>query len=282
MASFGESQTRLPYNYAFSDSTAIRVYADSKPHNLKTAPLQKGLILLFRKQEIVGEGVGFGVPVIKYGDQTYYSADATVKTSHDGDEVVIRKEYQLNIVRQNQKSPLQNPKLQNRIEALNRIYQNNKQVAALVLKSKQALYPFVANSKFASAPPRGTVVATYKIKANHIEVDMDFSGVEPENLQQVVVLNEQGAQFFRCYRDSAGQSLWDGEIGVWSIVNAETASMFAPQIRLSFTLNKMRDAVLRRGRESAAGYLDWAGLDYELPPCTRRFSYGITLKGDNP
>jgi len=280
MASFGESQTRLPYNYAFSDSTAIRVYADSKPHNLKTAPLQKGLILLFRKQEIVGEGVGFGVPLIKYGDQTYYSADASVQTSRDGDWVVIRKEYQLNTVRQNQFGTLQNPKLQRRIESLNRFYQTNKQVAALVLKSKQVLYPFVANLRFAFVPPRGSVIAVYKIRANHIEVDMDFSGVEPENLQQVVVLNEQGAQFFRNYRDSAGRSLWDGEIGVWSIVDAKTASMFAPRIGLSFTLNKMGGSVLRRGREVAVGYLDWAGLDYELPPCTRRFSYGITLKGD--
>ncbi len=279
---FGESQTRPPYTYIFSESTAVRVYADSKPHNLKTAPLQKGLILLFRRREIVGEGVGFGVPVIKYKDQTYYSADSMLQTSRNSNqEVIIRKEYRLNAVRRSKIDSTQNPAIQNRIEDLNRIYQNNKQIAAFMLKLKPFLYPFVVNSKFVSAPPRGRVVATYKIKPNHINIDLDFSGVEPKNLQQIVVLNEQGAHFFRNYTDSDGLSLCDGGIGIWTLVYADYATISSHQNGLSFTLKKAQDAVLRRGREVAAGYLDWAGLDYELPPNTSEFSYDITLSGAN-
>ncbi len=276
---FGENQTLQPYTYLFSDSAAIRVYPDSRPHNLKIAALQKGLILLFRNRELVGEGIGFGGPIIKYSDQTYYSSDAMLQISQNSNGLVIQKEYHLNTIRRSQTDNLQNRALQNRINALNRVYQNNKQVAALVLKSKTLLSPFAHHSRFAAAPSRGTVVATYTINPNHIEVNMDFSGLKQENLTQIIVLNEQGAHFFRDYIDSDGLSLQDEAIGVWDPVFADQATISDPRNGLAFTLKKAQNAVLRRGREVAEGMLDWIGLDYELPPKTRQFNYEIMLSG---
>ena len=50
----------------------MRPYADSRLHYLETSALQKGLILMFDDKELIEEGLGFGVLVVKYKDKTYF------------------------------------------------------------------------------------------------------------------------------------------------------------------------------------------------------------------
>jgi hypothetical protein len=47
-----------------SDLISLRVYHDTRPHNLKIANLQKGLIFVYERNELVGEGTGFGLPIL--------------------------------------------------------------------------------------------------------------------------------------------------------------------------------------------------------------------------
>lgn len=54
------------------------MYPDSRPHNFETAELQKGLVLAYKDRELVKEGMGFGVPVVRYHDKTLFSKSAEV------------------------------------------------------------------------------------------------------------------------------------------------------------------------------------------------------------
>jgi len=55
---------------------SLRLYASTEPRNLKIADLQKALILVVNGTEAVGEGTGFGLPVLVYSDETYFSGSS--------------------------------------------------------------------------------------------------------------------------------------------------------------------------------------------------------------
>ncbi len=272
------------YSHPFSDVLSLRIYPDNQPHNLKIAPLQKGIILCFDSVEIVGEGAGFGVPIARYSDETYFSGTSTLKINKTGSGVVIQKEFLFDLVARNHfhDLKLENGKLQRQINAINTLYQHSKPIAHITLKLKPILNPLCAHSYYVKVTPRGKAVATYKIKNGKIHINICFSQLRRSGLQQLVVLNEQAAHFFRKYRDSKGLLLKDGAIGVWDPVDAASAVFSEPQNRCSFCLKAVEGAKMRRGREAAAGYLDWAGLDYELPPKTSGFTYDITVSGYEP
>ncbi len=61
------------YTLPISNSVVLGVHLDTKPWNMKTADLQKGLILIYNGVDVIGEGTGFGVPILKYSDETYFS-----------------------------------------------------------------------------------------------------------------------------------------------------------------------------------------------------------------
>lgn len=271
------------YCHSFSETVALRIYLNNQPHNLKIAPLQKGLILCYNSAEIVGEGAGFGVPIARYDDETYFSGTSTLQVNKTGSGVVIQKEYLFDLVARNHfhNLKLENRKLQRQINTLNALYQRNKPIAHVTLKLKPILNPLCAHSGYAKVAPRGKAVATYTIENGKINVDICFSQLHQRGLEQLMVLNEQAAHFFRKYSDSQGLLLRDGDIGVWDTVDAVSAVFSAAQNRCSFRLKAVEGAKMRRGREAAAGYLDWAGLDYELPPNTSEFSYDITVSGAN-
>jgi len=69
------------YTLPLSASLRLRIYSDTRPFTWKTADLQKGLIFVCNGEEMVGEGTGFGVPVLKYLDDTYFSGSAHVYLS---------------------------------------------------------------------------------------------------------------------------------------------------------------------------------------------------------
>ena len=61
----------------------------------KTAPLAKGIVLEVAGNEVAGEGMGFGVPIVHYPDGWVYSRTATTLDISTGTSTVWKRTYQL-------------------------------------------------------------------------------------------------------------------------------------------------------------------------------------------
>jgi len=268
------------YTHPISDSIALRVYSDTSPQNQKTANLQKGLILLHDEIELAGEGIGFGVPIAQYADETFFSGSAYLQIKIQNNVTVIRKEFLMDQVCRDtfREVQLDNIGIRAIVDFISFLYQKNKQIAKFVLLAKQGLMKIGANAVFVKMPSKGKVTVTYIIGANRITVKLDMAQLDQTNLQKVFVLNEQGSQFFCKYEDSDGNILVDEQIGAWNRVTVQYAKISDAQGKIGFTLKNFEGVILRRGREFVRGYLDWIGLDYEFSPVDK-FEYEIELLG---
>ena len=273
--------TSTPYTYPISDSVALRIHSDTHPQNMKIANLQKGMILLFNGAEVIGEGTGFGVPIGKYSDETFFSGSSFLQVQSGENFVIIRKEFLMDLVARDRfrNLELENRKLRRLSDSFSLLYQKHKRLAQFILITKVLLSKFGVESTFIRTVPKGKVIVTYKIDRNRILVNLSFSELDRNNLEKVFVLNEQGAHFFRKYSDSEGLKLNDDEIGAWNDVTAQSAKIADKHDRIGFSLRNVEGTVLRRGREVMKGSLDWIGLDYELNYEDDQFKYEIEIFG---
>ncbi|MGD0643529.1 MAG: hypothetical protein ABSA75_01340 [Candidatus Bathyarchaeia archaeon] len=270
-----------PHTYSISDSVALRIHSDTNPQNMKIANLQKGMILLYNGAEVVGEGTGFGVPIGKYFNETFFSGSSFLQVHKQENFVIIRKEFLMDLIERDKfrNLKLENKNLRKILDSVSLLYQKHKRLAQFILLAKGLLFKFGVESTFVRTSPKGKVIATYTIDQNRILVKLSFSQLDRNNLQKVFVLNEQGAHFFRKYSDSEGLKLNDQEIGAWEGVTAQSAKIADKQDRIGFSLKNVEGTVLRRGREVIKGSLDWIGLDYELSPEEDQFEYEIEIFG---
>lgn len=260
------------YVFNLSDSLALEVFSSCYPQNLKTAALQKGLILSCRGAPVVGEGTGFGVPIVKYSDETLFSGSASVYVSRRGDVVEVQKDFFMDLIARDgfRNLKLESPKIRMLIDYISALYQRHAGVAKSILTLKPLLFKFGVNSRFISAPSRGKVTVTYVLGQRRVLVKLDFTQLSRVNFERVFVLNEQGADFFRAYLDSDDVRLVDGEIGVWDTVTAESAKIVDEQGKVGFSLKAVEGACLRRGREMRWFFeLGWFRL--RSSPCAELF-----------
>jgi hypothetical protein len=269
------------HTFIMSDSVSLRVYSNTNPQNMKIADLQKGLILSCNGIDVIGEGIGFGVPIAKYSDETVFSGSSTLHVCNNGNAVEIRKEFFMDLVARDRfrNLKLENPRIRIVFDYISKLYQRHEHLAQSILTVKSLLFRFGVKSGFKKGPHRGTVVVTYIIDRNRILVKLNLSPLERTNLNKVFVLNEQGAHFFRTYSDSDGLRLVDEKIGAWNYVKAQSAKITNEQNNIEFRLKNIDGALLRRGREMMKDSLDWIGLDYELDPKHCQFDYEIELFG---
>lgn len=267
------------YTIPLSSSLALRIYSDTKPHNSHIADLQKGLILVHKGIETVGEGTGFGVPVLLYSDETYFSGSSHVYLSRQNDFKIIRKEFFMDTVprKRIRKVKLENQKLRAILRYLAELYQKHRHLRLLTLNSLSK--NMGVHTSFVKTAPVGKVIVTYGITQGRVQVKTDFSLLKRENLQKIFVLNEQGSKFFRRYSDSNGTKLVDKQIGAWETIETEWASITDLQGRIGFRLWNAKNTILRRGREFLKDCRDWAGLDYEVNPKNAVFEYEIEILG---
>jgi len=262
-----------------SDSVSLRIYSGTKPHNLKIADLQKGLILVINGTEAVGEGTGFGLPVLAYSDETYFSGTSRLHVSHRSNRCIIIKEFTMDRVARNS---FRNVTLENRaartfIEHLSDAYQKHLQLRLLALKGLTEKTGI--GKAFPKAAPMGNVTVTYTVENTRTTVKADFKTLEKKRLCRIFMLNEQGSQVFRKYTDSTGTELMDSEIGAWDGTGGEWACLKTLRGEIGFRLWRARGGVLRRGREFLKGSLDWVGLDYEISRKVDVFEYVIDVLG---
>lgn len=270
----------------FRGNVTARIYGDSRPHNLKTAQLQKGLVLALNGEELAEEGVGIGVPVAIFKDDTYFSASGELST-HSGSagEIIVKRFILDSVSRKSWKirALVNNPfyrKLTGEFAHLYRDYATMRKalLSLIMLKNRAGV-----RTVYAKRDPRGQVEVEYRVKEDTIYVSARFSGLDKRNLRRIVVMNEQGSSFFRKFHDSNGSILVDEQIGAWEPVAAEWACLSDPGNRLGFCLRRLRGCRLFIGRERLDGHLAWSGMGYEVPSDVDSLSYQVKiLIGDDP
>ncbi len=272
------------YTVPFSSRLSVRLYRDCRPSCLETASLQKGLVLLWGDRELIEEGVGLGLPIVKYADKTFFSnaAEVSFEESESGG-CILTKVFNLNTVSVKtlgESTPINDNVYSTLRKIFQRLYLKHKNLNFLFNKIMETRQLFKIKTEFQTVKPRGTITVRYHCQPFGIEVEADFSKVTLNNCQEILVLNEQGSGIFQKYVDSSGNALVGKQIGAWDPVSASAASLQTSNGLLSFTLKKRVDARLFRGWERTMRRFSWAGLSYSLAPTNGVFRYSIVLNGN--
>ncbi len=244
--------------------------------------MQKGLIIVYKGVEAVGEGTGFGAPILVYSDEIYFSGSSQVYLSQRNDLKIVRKEFLMDRVESKKigKVNLESRRLRAIAKYQAELYQKHRCFRFLMPLSIESLSTRMGVwSSFVKTDPAGKVIVTFSISQNHVKVIVDFSLLKRKDLEKILMSNEQSARYFRRYSDSNGMELIDRQIGGWGKVDAVWASITDLQGRVGFRLWDVRNSVLCRGREFLKGCLDWIGLDYEIDPRKATFEYEIEILG---
>jgi hypothetical protein len=267
------------FRYKMDDSIILKLYPDNRPHYLETSDLQKGIVLELNGAEIIGEGMGFGAPVIKFKDKTFFSGTSACFIDENNPSI-IKKIFSLDMV---SKKYFKDGQISDKVyRPIHKIFT----FFYLRFRSLRFFFDKLMNIRenagiktiFVKTEPRGKVMITYQLRNDEIIIDADFSGLDITNCKEIVILNEQGASFFNVYGDSDGVDLSFDKIGAWEKVNAAYSHFTNMNTNLSFILKDVSDASLFRGWENVPGRLSWAGLNYSINPEIGSFTYTIEIK----
>ncbi len=237
-------------------------------------------MLLLDGKELIEEGVGFGVPVVKYVDKTVFSSKAEVTVHKNGLGFNLVKVFTLDMVsvkKLGRAGYINDDFYTSLRKAFERLYLKHKKLKPLFNKAMEIRELLKIKTEFRKVEPRGTVTVTYNCQPSAIRIEADFSNVSLSSCQQVLLLNEQGSGVFSRYVDTSGRMLLGNEIGAWDAVAADRASLQSLKGQLSFSLRNMFGATLFRGWECTRKRFSWAGLSYSLKPSNGVFSYSIEL-----
>jgi hypothetical protein len=255
-------------------------YRDCRPRCLETRALQKGLVLLWNGHELIEEGVGFGVPVVKYTDKTFFSGNAQVSIQKNGSEWTLTKAFALDMVsikKFGNASYIDDKAYSIVRKKFQMLYLKHRNLNSLFNKIMEMRELLNIKTEFLTVKPRGTIVVTYRCQPKGITIHADFTRIKQNGCQEVLLLNEQGSSYFQKYADSRGEILVGNKIGPWDKIDAEEASLQSSQGYLKFSLQKFDGAQLFRGYERTRKRFSWVGLSYTVPPCRRVFEYSVAL-----
>jgi len=242
--------------------------------------LQKGLVLVVDGSEIVEEGAGFGVPILKYSDKTFFSRTATVYVKEKDDKsTLIVKVFSLDTV---SKKQMQGAFINDSFysvfhEIFEKVYLNYGKMRPIFDWIMRLRKTMGIETYFAKVSSRGNATFQYLCYPDHIKVCADFSKVDMTHCREILILNEQGASFFRKIRNSK-VVLQDRQIGAWIKNGSELVEFSDFEGRISFSADELDNATLYYGREQVKGRFSWAGIIYSLNPKTLLFNYTIRLK----
>ena len=247
-----------------------------KQNEYASCRIQKGLLLSVDENDLSEEGVGFGVPILKFKDKEIFPGSARITTSRDGDKTTVTIDYDLNLV---ERMTMKGNKIDNRAfyrmkEYMSRLHRECPCIRQMLTQASNTLrFYFGMETRFEEVTSFGIVSVLYVIHAGNIHINVDTSRVK--KYDWLMLMNEQGANNFDEYQDSSGLALKGNAIGTWEETFADGASFVDASHKLEFTLQKVAGAKLFRGRELVPGRLAWAGLAYSIPQGTSNFYYNI-------
>ena len=270
-----------PITVNLSDRLAVKLYKDCRPNCLETGALQKGLVLLVDGNELIEEGMGFGVPIVRYADKTFFSSTAEVSIRKVGSESILTKIYSLDTVSMKkfgQASYIDDDLYSSLRKTFQMLYLKHKKLTPIFNKAMELRDLANIKTEFITVKPRGTITVTYHCQPAVINIQIDFSNMKLNKCQELIVLNEQGSSVFKRYVDSNGLILLGNKIGAWDEVTAKNASLQSGKYEVSFILQKEDGVQLFRGWEQTRKRFSWAGLSYSLVPKRGIFTYAIRLE----
>ena len=273
-----KTQTR-EYTIPISELLSFRLYSDTRPHHHYIAGLQKGLIFVYRGAELVGEGIGFGVPIVRFRDKTYFSGSSKIQIFQKDNCTIAVKKFALDTIsdKRFRRVKMDTPAIRKLSMRLDELYQKHRHWRLLTIANLSKRVG--VQKRFVRTKPKGSVTVTYLIDPPLIHVKADFDLFQKETPQRIFVLNEQGSRFFRKYSDSHGKALSDKQIGAWEKAEAHWACISSKNGEVGFRLWKVKGAIMYRGREFLQDTFDWAGLDYEFDPQKTSLEYDIEILG---
>lgn len=245
--------------------------------------IQKGLVLVYENRDLSEEGIGFAVPVLRFGHETLFPGNARVTTEKDDYTTVVNIDYDMNLV---QRMTMKNRK---RIESkayykikefFSMLHRYFPQLRRIMVRSSNSLRRvFGIETRFEKAASVGIVstVNIIDIRKGLIHVDVDLSKLIRKGCTGMSIMNELGANHFDNYSDSNGLLLRGNAIGTWDETFADEVSFIDSRDSIAFTLNRVKGARMFRGRELVDGRLAWSGLAYVLPNDNINFAYDIRI-----
>ena len=273
-------RSNKPITVSFDGHVSCRVYSDTRPHCLEIALLQKGLVLMLDGEELIGEGVGFGAPVVIYKDRPYFSTTAQVTIQAKGGHKVLVKSFLLDAISRKRigKNYINDDFYKFFHEHFHTTYINHKKLNPAFNWLMEIRRLFRIKTEFVKVKSRGKVTVSYTFLPDSIDVNVSLTQLDTASCKEILILNEQGASFFSKYHDSNGLTLIDEQVGGMENVDAEHASFVTNNGAVSFSLKNDKVTEFFRGREKTRGRFSWAGFGYSLSPSTRVFRYTISLK----
>jgi hypothetical protein len=270
-----------PVTFPLTRRLSVRLYRDCRPNCLETASLQKGLVLLLDGRELIEEGMGFGVPVVKYADKTFFSSKAEVTVQKHDSGYLLTKNFVLDTVsvkKLGSASYLNDKLYSTARKTFQLLYLKHKRLNPLFNKAMEIRDLLGVKTEFHTVKPRGTITITYHCQPDTVKIHADLSNITLNRCQEVLLLNEQGSSIFQTYTDNTGEKLQANQIGAWDRVAADNAALLSPDGRVAFSVRGDYGALLFRGWEHTRKRFSWAGLSYSIQPYCNAFNYCISLR----
>ena len=270
-----------PITLRMDNRLSLRLYTNCLPNFLEVAPLHKGLVLMLDGKELIEEGMGFGVPVVKYRDKTFFSSSAKCYIEGIGNNCMLVKSFNLDTISRKRlwKTSFVNDEFYGFFQKLfQKAYLDHKSLSPIFNRIMELGKIMMVETEFIKVKPRGTITLRYSCQPGIIQIQVNLSELELDECQEILILNEQGASFFNRYLDTDGLSLLNEKIGAWEKVKAKEASLSDIEKTLEFTLRNRDQGFLFRGRENTKNRFSWAGLSYSLEPKPSLFDYSIRLR----